>query len=279
LFADLPLRHRSRYRAEPAIASPAVFRSAIVRPPSANFSEGLTREDLGPPDFTLALAQHAQYCAALERCGLQLTRLDADSRYPDATFVEDTAVLLPRCGVITRPGATSRLGETDAIRTCLETQGVALDRIVEPGTVDGGDICEAGEHVFIGLSARTNADGVNQLATLLQSAGYTTSVVDIRGVDGILHLKSGLSWLGDRRLLLIDALAGDPAFTDFEPVLVESDEAYAANAVRVNDVVFLAAGYRRTAARLRELGYALVELDMSEFRKMDGGLSCLSLRY
>ncbi len=255
------------------------FRSAIVRPPSANFSEGLTREDLGPPDFSLALAQHAQYCAALERCGLQLTRLPADARHPDATFVEDTAVLLPRCRVITRPGANSRLGETDAVRECLSTQGVPLETITTPGTVDGGDICEAGEHVFIGLSARTNAEGAAQLGTLLQAAGYTSSIVDIRGIDGILHLKSGLSWLGERRLLLIDALAGDPAFADYEPVLVESDEAYAANAVRVNDVVFVASGYRRTAARLRELGHALVELDMSEFRKMDGGLSCLSLRY
>ena len=255
------------------------FRSAIVRPPSANFSEGLTREDLGPPDFSLALAQHAQYCAALERCGLQLTRLPADARHPDATFVEDTAVLLPRCRVITRPGANSRLGETDAVRECLSTQGMPLETITAPGTVDGGDICEAGEHVFIGLSARTNAEGAAQLGALLRAAGYTSSIVDIRGIDGILHLKSGLSWLGERRLLLIDALAGDPAFADYEPVLVESDEAYAANAVRVNDVVFVASGYRRTTARLRELGHALVELDMSEFRKMDGGLSCLSLRY
>lgn len=256
-----------------------MFRSAIVRPPSPNFAAGLTRENLGPPDFALALDQHARYCAALERCGLSLYRLDADARFPDGTFVEDTAVLLPRCQVVTRPGAASRLGEVDAIRAQLTAQGLRLHEIVAPGSVDGGDICEAGDHVFIGVSARTNPEGATQLAQLLQSAGYGTSLVDIRGVDGILHLKSGLSWLGDGRLLLIDALAADPAFANFEPVLVESDEAYAANAVRVNDHVLIAAGYRRTAARLRELGYALIELDMSEFRKMDGGLSCLSLRY
>lgn len=257
----------------------AVFRFAIVRPPSPNFAAGLTRENLGPPDFPLALAQHAQYCTALERCGLALIRLDPDARHPDATFVEDTAVLLPRCNVITRPGADSRRGEIDAIRESLAQQGLALQPIVDPGTVDGGDICEAGEHVFIGISARTNAAGAQQLAQHLQAAGYGTSFVDIRGVDGILHLKSGMSWLGDGRLLLIDALAQDPAFASYERVRVESDEAYAANAVRVNDHVLLAAGYRRTAARLRELGYALIELDMSEYRKMDGGLSCLSLRY
>jgi dimethylargininase len=256
-----------------------VFRTAIVRPPSPNFADGLTRENLGPPDFTTALAQHAQYCSALERCGLTLVRLDADSRHPDATFVEDTAVLVPNCNVITRPGATSRSGEVDAIRASLSQQGIALEAIVAPGTVDGGDICEAGDHVFIGVSARTNHEGAAQLASLLQAAGYGTSLVDIRDVDGILHLKSGMSWLGDGRLLVIDALMNDPAFDRFERVRVESDEMYAANAVRVNDYVLIAAGYRRTAARLRELGYKLIELDMSEFRKMDGGLSCLSLRY
>lgn len=256
-----------------------MFRTAIVRPPSPNFADGLTRERLGPPDYATALAQHVQYCAALERCGLKLIRLDADARHPDATFVEDTAVLMPRRRIVTRPGAESRRGEIDAIRTSLVHQGFELDAIVAPGTVDGGDICEAGDHVFIGLSARTNEDGAEQLASLLRSAGYGTSIVDIRGVDGILHLKSGMSWLGDGRLLLIEALIHHPAFAHHERIRVESDEAYAANAVRVNGHVLLAAGYRRTAARLRELGYALIELDMSEFRKMDGGLSCLSLRY
>lgn len=256
-----------------------MFTQAIVRPPSRNFDQGLTREDLGPPDFALALEQHAHYCAALRRCGLALTELPADPRHPDATFVEDTAVLLPRCNVLTRPGASSREGETVAIAAALQAQGLALQPIQAPGTLDGGDICEAGEEVFIGVSARTNEAGAAQLAALLQAAGYRTALVDIRGVDGILHLKSGLSWLGDGRLLLIDALAAHPAFAGYERVRVESDEMYAANSVRVNDYVLLAAGYRRTAARLRELGYALIELDMSEYRKMDGGLSCLSLRY
>lgn len=256
-----------------------MFRSAIVRPPSTNFAEGLSRESLGPPDVALALDQHARYCDALERCGLSLIRLPADARHPDACFVEDTAVLLPRCSVITRPGADSRRGETDAVRASLMQQGLALQAIAEPGTVDGGDICEAGEHVFIGVSARTDPDGAAQLARLLQAAGHTTSLVDIRDTPGILHLKSGLSWLGEGRLLLIAALAGHPAFAGYERVCIESDEAYAANAVRVNDHVLVAAGYPRTAARLRELGHALIELDMSEFRKMDGGLSCLSLRW
>lgn len=256
-----------------------MFTQALVRPPSPNFAAGLTREDFGPPDYSLALRQHAAYCAALRRCGLEVHELPADPQHPDATFVEDTAVLLPRCAVLTRPGAPSRAGEVGAVGQALRAQGLALQQIEAPGTLDGGDICEAGEHVFIGLSARTNAAGAEQLAQFLAAAGYTSSLVDVRDISSILHLKSGLSWLGDGRLLLIEALARHPAFAQHDRVVVDSDETYAANAVRVNAQVLVAAGYARTTARLREAGYAPLELDMSEFRKMDGGLSCLSLRY
>ncbi|UXI70425.1 dimethylarginine dimethylaminohydrolase family protein [Tahibacter amnicola] len=256
-----------------------MFSQALVRPPSLNFADGLTREDLGAPDFPKALAQHERYCEALQRCGLTLTRLPPDARFPDGTFVEDTAVLMPNCSVLTLPGAESRAGEVDAIRDALLRQGHRLVQIQAPGSVDGGDICETGDHVLIGISARTNEEGARQLAAFLADAGYTSECVDIRAIDSILHLKSGLSWLGDNRVLLIEALAGHPAFARYERIVIDADEAYAANAIRVNDHVLLAAGYPRTAERLRQAGYSLVELDMSEYRKMDGGLSCLSLRY
>lgn len=256
-----------------------MFTQALVRAPSPNFAAGLTRENLGVPDHALALRQHVAYCQALRRCGLHLHELPPDPRHPDATFVEDTAVLLPRCAVLTRPGAPSRAGEVDATGQALRAQGLALQQIEAPGTLDGGDICEAGDQVFIGLSARTNAAGAGQLAQYLAAAGYSSRLVDVSDISGILHLKSGLSWLGDGRLLLIEALAGHPAFADYSRIVVDSDEAYAANALRVNAHVLVAAGYARTTARLREAGYAPLELDMSEFRKMDGGLSCLSLRY
>ena len=140
-------------------------------------------------------------------------------------------------------------------------------------------ICEAGAHFFIGVSARTNEEGARQLAGFLAQEGFTSSLVDIRGVPGILHLKSGLTYLGDNRLVLIDALADRPAFQGYEIIRVEPGENYAANCVRVNDYVLLAAGYPALEAALRHLGYPVLRLEMSEYQKMDGGLSCLSLRF
>ena len=181
-----------------------MFRRAIIRPPGTNYAEGLTRVALGAPDYERALRQHAAYCEALERCGLELTRLEADERYPDSTFVEDTAVLIPAGAILTRPGAASRMGEVESIKETLSRFCPRIDSIQEPGTVDGGDICEAGNHFFIGLSDRTNEAGAGQLAELLASYGYTSSFVDIRNVKDILHLKSGVAYLGDNRLVVIE---------------------------------------------------------------------------
>ena len=151
--------------------------------------------------------------------------------------------------------------------------------IEPPGTLDGGDICEAGNHYFLGVSARTNTEGARQLAAILARQGYTASCIDVRRVPGILHLKSGIAWLGEKRIVAIDALAGHPALSGWEIVHVAPDEAYAANCLRVNGHLLLPAGFPQLAERLRQLGYTLLELEMSEFQKMDGGLSCLSLRF
>ena len=257
-----------------------MFRHAIVRPPAPNFADGLTTVDLGKPDVALALAQHEAYCRALEASGLALTRLPADPRFPDSTFVEDTAVIPERGGaVLTRPGAPSRAGEAQAIEDALLSRFPGLRRIEAPGAVDGGDIDEAGEHFFIGVSRRTNEEGARQLAGLLAADGYTSSLYDIRGVDEILHLKSGIAWLGDRTLVVIDALAAHPVFSGWDIIRVPKGEEYAANCVLVNDTVFFAQGFPRLERALRERGYRLTVLPMSEFQKMDGGLSCLSLRF
>lgn len=255
------------------------FTRAIVRPPSASFTDGLTSVALGKPDLPLALEQHAAYCDALERAGLQLVRLPEDPAHPDATFVEDTAVLSAHCNVLTRPGAPSRAGEVKAIAEVLAELAVETKAIDAPGTLDGGDICDADGHFFIGVSQRTNWDGAAQLAAFLTEAGYASSCIDIRAVPGILHLKSGIASLGDSRVVVIDALAGHPAFRRHEIVPVPAGEDYAANCVRVNDTLLVAAGFPGMRRSLERLGYEVAALAMSEFRKMDGGLSCLSLRY
>lgn len=267
------------------MSNPQLFDRAVVCVPALSFAEGLTTGELGAPDYDKALQQHAAYCDALERCGLTLTRLDADERFPDSTFVEDTAVIpgaLTRgkpTAILTRPGASSRAGEVATTAEVLSQSFPDLRSIEPPGTLDGGDVCEAGNHFFIGISERTNEAGAAQLSKILASFTYTSSFIDIRRTKNILHLKSGLAYLGDNRLAVIDELASHPAFRPYELVKVPASEEYAANCVRINDYVLIAAGYPQFARKLGELGYATIAIEMSEFQKMDGGLSCLSLRF
>jgi len=255
------------------------FTRAIVCPPADSYATGLTAAGLGAPDLARARAQHGAYVAALETAGVQVTTLPSDSSHPDGTFVEDTAIVSAQGAILCRPGAPSRAGEVVAMRAALELlRGEELDAIVEPGTVDGGDICQAGSHFFIGLSHRTNEAGADQLARWLDGLGYSSSTVILPDDPTLLHLKSGLVWLGDRQLLAVPSLASHPALSAYDVLTVPIDEMYAANCVRVNDVLLVPAGYPRIIATLTVMGHRVVPLEMSEFRKMDGGLSCLSIR-
>jgi len=259
------------------------FTRAIVRRPSHNFASGLSSAGEGPPDVAQALAQHQGYCDALRDCGLQLTFLEPDPAFPDGTFVEDTAIVTARGAILTRPGAPSRSGEVDRVAVALREFYAELRHIAAPGTVDGGDVCEADGHFVIGVSARTNEAGAKQLAEHLRHLDYTATIVDIRSAAGLLHLKTGIAYLGDGAWV-VDAAIGDTlrswsALPVGDLITVGVEEAYAANCVRVNDAVLLPASYPRVAAALRDKGFWPVLLEMSEFRKMDGGLSCLSLRF
>jgi dimethylargininase len=256
-----------------------LFRNAIVRTPGSNFEEGLTTVNLGVPRYDRVMRQHSRYCKALEECGLAITTLDADLQYPDSTFVEDTAVLNPRGAILTRPGVESREGEVAAIRETIGSFFPTILEIEAPGTLDGGDICEADGHFFLGLSHRTNEEGVRQLAAHLTSQGYGSSVIDVRGMASILHLKSGISYIGNNTIVAMQEMAGNELFRDYELIRVSTEESYAANCVRVNERVLVAAGYEHLAAELADRGFSALALEMSEFQKMDGGLSCLSLRF
>jgi dimethylargininase len=256
-----------------------MFTNAIVRQPSENFADGLTSVDLGVPDLEKALVQHRAYCDALRRCGLELFELEADARFPDSTFVEDTAILTDSCAVVMRPGATSRTGEIESMAETLASYYDNLDRVQPPGTIDGGDVCHADDHFLIGISERTNEEGARQLSSFLEASGFTSSHVDIRGIDGILHLKSGISYLGENRMLATKEFADSAHLARYEIVTVPEGEEYAANCVRLNEHLLFAAGFPKSKAKLESIGYQLIELEMSEFQKMDGGLSCLSLRF
>jgi len=167
----------------------------------------------------------------------------------------------------------------DGIRATLALTHSDRREISAPGTLDGGDVCEADDHFFIGISERTNDAGARQLASILADRGYTSAVIDVREIDGILHLKSGIAYVGEGRVIAIESLARHAAFQGYDVIPVPRGEEYAANCVRVNDRVLFAAGHPVLEESLRRMGYDLVPLEMSEFQKMDGGLSCLSLRY
>ena len=255
------------------------FTHAIVRAPGDSFADGLTEASLGAPDLGLARKQHAAYCDAIVRCGVALTRLDADERFPDSTFVEDTAVLTANLAVLARPGAPSREGEVDSVAGAVRGFFRRVASIVPPGTLDGGDVCQAGDRFFIGLSRRTNLAGAAQLIALLEAEGFTAETIDIRHSPTLLHLKSGIAWIGRDTIVLGPELAAEPALRKFARLVVEPGESYGANCVAINDHVLIPAGHDALERSLSRASFGAIPLDVSEFRKMDGGLSCLSLRF
>lgn len=253
-----------------------MYTHAILKKPCHSLKDGLTTASLGEPDFDLACAQHTAYTEALIKAGLEVTMLEADEGYPDSVFVEDVALCLADCAIATHPGAPSREGEVDHVRRVLHQYFDKVHHITAPGTLDGGDVLEVEDHYYIGLSQRTNQEGADQLIQILNYFGATGSVVPF---EDFLHLKSGVSYLGDDVLLVAEQFERLPSFAAFERLVVPADEAYAANAVRVNDYVLVAAGFPATHDLLSGAGYNLITLEMSEFQKVDGGLSCLSLRF
>src|ERR1700733_9964827 len=220
------------------------YSKAITRLPGRNFSDGLTTAaGDSRPDIARALAQHAQYCAALRACGLDVTVMAPDENHPDGTFVEDTFVIADRVAIATRPGADSRRSEVAAVAATLRRFIAIHEQIEPPGTVDGGDICQADQHFLIGISARTNEAGAAQLAAILARHGYSASTVDIRSNSTLLHLKSGIAYLGERRFVVAPGFPQIPRMADFERIEVAPVEAYGANCVRINDEVLIAAGH------------------------------------
>lgn len=251
------------------------FSNAIVRKPGINYSEGITTSGLGKPDIILALKQHEAYCRSLEKCGLFVEKLEPAFSFPDAVFVEDTAIVTENIAVIARPGDPRRRGEENTIEKALKKYRTVV-RIKEPGTVDGGDICQTEDHFFIGISGRTNHEGARQLKSILSQYGYSASLIEVHHT---LHLKSGFNDLGNNRLLIHEQFLDNPAIKNFGNIIVPEKEAYAANVVRINDHLLVPDGFPETLSILKQLDIPLIVLDMSEFRKMDGGLSCLSLRF
>jgi len=253
-----------------------IYSKAIVRTPSKNIADGLTTAELGSPNYSLALHQHQEYIEALKECGLDVIVLEADDNFPDSTFVEDTAVLIPLCAIITNPGAPSRKGETIEISKVVNRFYSNIETIEDPGTLDAGDVMMVGKHFYIGLSERTNENGANQLIYFLNKYGMTASTIILKKS---LHLKTGVSYLEENNIAATGEFLKKPDFQQFNIIEIDDEESYAANCVWISDKVLVPKGFSKAKRKIEELGYSTIAVDLSEFQKLDGGVSCLSLRF
>lgn len=253
-----------------------MFRYSIVRVPCEGIKEGLTSSSLGKPEYRMALKQHSEYVQTLKDLGLEVKILDKDERYPDSTFIEDIALCTPVCAVITSPGAVTRRGEIEGIRQVLEEYYDKIEEIRLPGTLEAGDVMRAGDQYFIGISGRTNIEGANQLINILGKHKLTGSKVPLKKM---LHLKSGASYLENNNMLVCGELINRKEFKRFNRIVIDQNESYAANSLWINGTVLVPDGFPETRKKIEDAGYRTILLDVSEFRKVDGGLSCLSLRF
>jgi len=253
-----------------------MFKKAIVRKPGRNLLNGITTANLGIPNYSLATYQHQKYIDALKECGLTVTTLEADEDFPDSVFVEDAALLTPQCAIITNPGAIERKGEIIEMKNVVQRFYSNLEMIEEPGTLEAGDVMMIGTHFYIGLSKRTNDAGARQLIKILNKYGMTGSTISL---SNSLHLKSDISYLENNNLLLAGKSINKNDFKNFNIIQVDEDESYAANSLWINNKILVPKGFLKTKKKIERLGYLTIEVDVSEFQKLDGGLSCLSLRF
>ena len=252
------------------------FNSAIVRTPGKSVVNGL-RANAGPaPDLQSVLGEHQAYIAALEGAGVEVTVLDALEQFPDSIFVEDPALVFTQAAVLLRPGAPSRVAEARELAPALAGRFPMVLKLRD-GFADGGDILVTPGRVFIGLSARTNDVGAMALQELLQSIGLTSEVVSVP--RGTLHLKSDCSLVDEETVLATTELANSGLLQQLRTLVVSDEERAAANALRINDVLFIRAGYPRTQEMLLKHGLNVVPLPAAEVGKIDAGLSCMSLRW
>lgn len=254
------------------------FTHAITRTPSASITDGLRAVDVGAPDLGLMLAHHADYAAALRETGATVIQLPALPAYPDSVFVEDTALCLPEAAVIMRPGAPSRLGEAGEMAPHLAALYGDLRHIMGADSyIEAGDILMCEGEVLVGRSARTNAAGIAELAGILSDYGIKTR--EVFTPAGVLHFKTDCSLMDEDTVLATPRLAASGCFEGYRVIHTAEGEEAAANAIRFNDVVLMAAGFAGTRDALMGAGYAVREIGNSECAKLDGGMSCLSLRF
>ncbi|WP_425406802.1 dimethylarginine dimethylaminohydrolase family protein [Hwanghaeella sp.] len=253
------------------------FSHAVARKPGKSVTQGI-RDGAGPdPSPDAFLREHQAYVEALRATGAEVTVLDALEDFPDSVFVEDPALCVAGAAIILRPGAATRFGERDPMREALATIFDQVIDLPEGGYVDGGDILVTGREILIGLSARTDEAGVAQLEKITAGLGVPLRIVQTP--PEILHFKTGCGLLDAETIFATAPLVRSGCFDGYRVIECPAGEEPAANLIRVNDQVFLAKGFPRTAELLRSQGYTVTELSVAEAAKLDGGLSCMSLRF
>lgn len=247
---------------------------ALVRLPATNLDEGLvTHIARSVIDADLADAQWDAYVAALAGYGWDVIEVPVAPDAADSVFVEDTVVIFADTAVITRPGAESRRSEPDAVETTVSQLGLTVERITEPGTLDGGDVLKVGKTVYVGRGGRTNAEGIRQLRTIVSRLGYTVVAVP---VSKVLHLKSAVTALPDGTVIGFRPNVDDPNV--FDRFMAVPEESGSAVVVLDESTVLMAESAPRSAELIRDLGYSVVTVDISEFEKLEGCVTCLSVR-
>jgi len=251
------------------------FTHALLRLPPASAVNGIRAVDRGAPDIVALRAEHAEYAAALRRAGLSVEILPELEAFPDILFVEDPALFFPECAILLRPGAASRFAEASFLRPALEARFGTVLALQGPGFADGGDVLALRDVVMIGLSARTDRAGAEELVDLLARIGRVGRIVETP--PDVLHFKTDCAPLGDSAVLSTRRLAASGVFDGLRILLVPDGEEAAANALRINDSLLLPAGFPRTTAMLRESGVDMVELHTKEAAVLVSGRSCSSV--
>ena len=253
------------------------FTRAITRRPAPGIVHGLRAEDTGDPDFEQMLQDHAHYVATLQQAGAVVTELAALEVFPDSVFVEDVALCLPEVAILMRPGAPSRAGEVAQMAPVLRDMFEQVIAIEGPGFIEGGDILTTAQEILVGRSERTDAAGVAELATIVGNWGYRLR--EVMTPEGVLHFKTDCSLLDAETILSTKRLDASGCFANYRVIHTCDGEEAAANSIRFNQLLLMPAGFPATCERLQAAGYEVREINNSECAKLDGGMSCLSLRF
>lgn len=246
---------------------------AIVRPPGSSFSNCISEHPLHHTlNLRRAIEQHEKYTQILIDLGLDVIKLPPNDDYPDSCFVEDTVVVFGNRAIITRMAKESRRGESGEVETVL-SEFKDIDSVKAPGTLEGGDVIHLPDVLICGITKRTNHDGATQMEHWLRTAVHRIEDPDI------MHIKSHVTYIDENLVVCNPKYQNHPVLEPFTKILLPPEESHSANTLTIEGVVILSSRHNRTAQLVREAGHDVIQLEMSEFEKCDGALTCLSIMF